>query len=213
MSQVLQRLGVTKTRTTPYRPQSDGLVERFNRTLADGLAKVLQKDQDWDLLLPVLCYYFRASVHRTTQQTPAMMMIGRELRLPVDILFPSAADRPYASNDDYLVALERRLKVAYEFARQHLKLDFERREGHCHHNRKLKPLDLNRPVYVFRPSIVRGRTPKLSRVWAGPYPILEQKTDLLYRVQVGGRMKEQIVHRSNLFQPQAVEEAGAPARQ
>ena len=31
-------LGVHKTRTSPYRPQSDGLVERFNRTLQQMLA-------------------------------------------------------------------------------------------------------------------------------------------------------------------------------
>ena len=34
-----QLLGITKTRTTPYNPKSDGMVERFNRTLIDQLAK------------------------------------------------------------------------------------------------------------------------------------------------------------------------------
>ena len=33
-SEVCKRLGIKKTRTTPLHPQSDGLVERFNRTLA-----------------------------------------------------------------------------------------------------------------------------------------------------------------------------------
>ena len=30
---VCSELGITKTRTTPYRPSSNGLVERFNRIL------------------------------------------------------------------------------------------------------------------------------------------------------------------------------------
>ncbi len=35
-------------------PQSDGQVERFNRTMKDALARVLQRERDWDLLLPAL---------------------------------------------------------------------------------------------------------------------------------------------------------------
>ncbi|KII71020.1 Gag-Pol polyprotein [Thelohanellus kitauei] len=34
-------LGIIKTRTTPYRPQSDGMIEGFNRTLGNMLTKSL----------------------------------------------------------------------------------------------------------------------------------------------------------------------------
>ena len=35
--------GVKKTRTSPLRPQSDGMVERFNSTLAQQLSKYVGK--------------------------------------------------------------------------------------------------------------------------------------------------------------------------
>ena len=38
--EVCQLLGIKKTRTTPLHPQSDGMVERFNRTLENQLAMV-----------------------------------------------------------------------------------------------------------------------------------------------------------------------------
>ncbi|ROT62945.1 hypothetical protein C7M84_019191 [Penaeus vannamei] len=48
-------LGIKKTRTTALRPQSDGLVERFNRTLIHEVAKYCSSDQrDWDVKLPSL---------------------------------------------------------------------------------------------------------------------------------------------------------------
>ena len=37
--EVCQILGINKTRTTPLHPQSDGMVERFNGTLEEYLAK------------------------------------------------------------------------------------------------------------------------------------------------------------------------------
>ena len=43
--EVCRRLGVHKTRTTPLHPQSDGLVERFNRTLATQLAILSSQHQ------------------------------------------------------------------------------------------------------------------------------------------------------------------------
>ncbi|PIK45091.1 Retrovirus-related Pol polyprotein from transposon [Apostichopus japonicus] len=46
-------LDINKTRTTPFHPQSDGMVERFNRTLAEMLSAVVAKDQlDWDSWIP-----------------------------------------------------------------------------------------------------------------------------------------------------------------
>lgn len=49
MKELCALMGVKKSRTTAYHPQSDGLVERLNRTLLDLLAKqVDQKQKDWD---------------------------------------------------------------------------------------------------------------------------------------------------------------------
>ena len=64
-------LGVRKTRTSSYQPQSDGLVERFNKALLEMLSKtVLEKERDWDLFLPSLLFAYRTSAHETPGTTP-----------------------------------------------------------------------------------------------------------------------------------------------
>lgn len=51
--EICQLLDINKTRTTPFHPQSDGMVERFNRSLEDMLAAVIEPTQkDWDEWLP-----------------------------------------------------------------------------------------------------------------------------------------------------------------
>ena len=66
-NKVMQELcllcGAHKTRTTPYHPESDGLVERFNRTLLMMLAMFVDENKDdWDDLLPAVMMAYRSSV-------------------------------------------------------------------------------------------------------------------------------------------------------
>ncbi|XP_053351273.1 uncharacterized protein LOC128520866 [Clarias gariepinus] len=85
---VCERLGVKKTRTTPLHPQSDGLVERFNRTLTTQLAVLTSaRQKDWDEHLPLVLWAYRTAVQESSQLTPAALMFGRELRTPVDLVF------------------------------------------------------------------------------------------------------------------------------
>ena len=53
--------GSHKTKTTPYHPESDGLVERFNRTLLMMLAMFAgEHKDDWDDLLPPVMMAYRS---------------------------------------------------------------------------------------------------------------------------------------------------------
>ncbi|CAC5418554.1 unnamed protein product [Mytilus coruscus] len=62
---------IKKTRTTPYHPKSDGMVERFNKTLATMLSSFVEQNQrNWDEYIPFVMMAYRASEHETTGQTP-----------------------------------------------------------------------------------------------------------------------------------------------
>ena len=81
-------LGIEKTRTTPYHPQSDGMVERFNRTLATMLTAYVSTNQrDWDDQLPYVMMAYRSAEHETTSMSPNMLMFGREVSTPLDLMF------------------------------------------------------------------------------------------------------------------------------
>lgn len=53
--EVYSLLQIKPIKTTPYHPQTDGLVERFNSTLKVMLRKkAAEEGKDWDRLLPYL---------------------------------------------------------------------------------------------------------------------------------------------------------------
>ncbi len=62
LEQFNRYLGVKKDFTTAYHPQTDGLVERFNRTLVNLLAKAVKPTQrDWDEWLPFVIFAYRTT--------------------------------------------------------------------------------------------------------------------------------------------------------
>ena len=83
MQDVYEIMGIHKN-TTAYHPQTDGLVERFNRTLTDMLAKKVEKNgRDWDKHLPYVLYAYRANRQESTQESPFYLLYGRDPQLPV----------------------------------------------------------------------------------------------------------------------------------
>jgi hypothetical protein len=70
-------LDIDKTRTTVMRPQSDGMAERYMRTIKDMLSSFVgTRQKDWDKYIPLIMMAYRLSVNETTGVTPCRMMFG-----------------------------------------------------------------------------------------------------------------------------------------
>jgi len=75
-------LGIDKIRTTPYKPTTNGMIERFHRTLNSMLAKVVSDDhRDWCEHVPAVMAAYRASIHEVTGTRPTVSSLAERAEL------------------------------------------------------------------------------------------------------------------------------------
>ena len=71
-------LGIEKRVTSSYSPATNGMVERFNRSLIRALVTLAAgHPENWDLLLEYAALSYRTRVHSATGATPFELMFGR----------------------------------------------------------------------------------------------------------------------------------------
>ena len=71
-------------KSSPYHPETNGMIERWHGTLKSMLRKAGKGKKEWDLLLPVLLFAYRDAVHESTGFAPFELTFDRHVRGPLD---------------------------------------------------------------------------------------------------------------------------------
>ncbi|GFU53194.1 retrovirus-related Pol polyprotein from transposon 412 [Trichonephila clavipes] len=195
---VCELLGIDKTKTTPLHPQSDGMVERFNRTILNNLSLMVSKNQqDWDQKVPLFLLAYRSAVHETTGYSPSQMLFGRDLRLPCDLLFGRPPDTP-SSPEEYVQNLQARFEDVHHLARERINLRTEKMKTRCDTKATGHQFKEGDKVWFYNPTRRKGLSPKLQSHWDGPYTILKIINDVVIRIRKSTNSKPRVVHYDRL---------------
>ena len=202
--ELCRMLEIRKTRTAPYNPKCNGQTERFNKTLIRMIKSYLCADQtDWDLNLACLAAAYRATVNETTGFTPNFLMLGREVKLPGEIVFGSTTadgQELVTSYGSYVDQLRERMQRAHRIAREHLGSSAKRHKDMYDGKTLLFTYEPGDLVWCLSESKQLSFAPKLRRPYEGPYLVTWKLSDLDYVVQSDKKGKSRVLNH-NLLKP------------
>ncbi|KAJ8939474.1 hypothetical protein NQ318_022528 [Aromia moschata] len=140
---------------------------------------------------------YRSSIHETTGQTPASIVMGRELRLPCDLKFGCTPGDDVAG-EDYVSTLRQRMDDIHERVRSNIQGASDRMKETYDINANDGRYQPGNQVWLYNPQRRRGLSPKLQSSWEGPYEVVTQINDVVYRIQKLPRGKPRVVHFNRL---------------
>ncbi|GET60683.1 DDE-type integrase/transposase/recombinase [Rhizophagus irregularis DAOM 181602=DAOM 197198] len=187
LNSLCQELGVKHQLSTAYHPQTNGLVERFNQTLCEALAKYANENKDdWDVYLSSVLFAYRTKRHNTTRHEPFYLMYGRDAILPIE--FAVRTTQVDISESDTQQDLFNRIHtltgkvVGERLLTQDIIHQSQQKQKQRHdsvlHDVQFKIGDL---VLLYQ-SQLRGKQ-KLRERWKGPYYIHEVLSNGAYKLR------------------------------
>lgn len=170
----LKRNGIFHRKTAPFHPQTDGLVERFNRTLVNSLRCYVQEHpEEWTRFLQPVTFAYRAAKHASTGYSPFELLQVRQPRMGIDIKPP----RPSVATQEQLIEEAQQLMERMRGdARKRLQAASQKQtSGYNLRNKTAShSIKVGDEVYWRRPPPLSPGSKKLKPPWQGPYTVIRK---------------------------------------
>lgn len=179
IKEFLRLVGTQQQLTIPYRPQSNGLVERANGEVMRHVRAIVAErrlNDRWSSVLPLVQRIINATPHLTIGTTPARIMFGDAVHLDRSLLDTGKQpeDTGTTSYEDYIQRLIDGQRVIIDASVKHQDAVVTERLN-AGDPGKLPDFEVGDYVVVSYP----GRPPgKLMPKWRGPFALVEVGTSL-----------------------------------
>jgi hypothetical protein len=185
-TEVAQILGIALANTTSYHPHSNGMVERFHRTLKASLkAACLNDPTKWISKLPFTLLHLRSAQKSNDNYSPAEYTYGENLRLPHDLITPLAHDATqYLSHTKFSNALIADLQAI----------------AHNPPSYSTPKIWFPEALHLATQAFIRDETALgLRPPYTGPYQIVNKPNDQFYTLLVKNKEVNISTHRLKPF--------------
>ena len=114
--EAVKKLGVKQNFTTAFNPQSNGMIERFNRTLVEILrCLVFEQPLSWDESVPLACLAYNSSYCQAIKESPHYVFFLRDPKLPYKDILNTRIDSSEVT--DYVSELNKRASDVFRICK------------------------------------------------------------------------------------------------
>ncbi|XP_072164915.1 uncharacterized protein [Diadema setosum] len=189
MREVSRLLSIRHVTTTPYHPQCNGLVEKFNGTLKRMLNKMCEeRPTDWDRYIDALLFAYRETPQDSTGFAPFELLYGRVVRGPLMIVkelwTQDDTEADTKSTYQYVLDLKERMEKTCDIAQQELLKSHEKYRRNYNRKARQRSFKVGDEVLVLLPT----DSNKLLMHWKGPFRVVGTVGKLDYRIDLGSRI-------------------------
>ena len=175
--ELCKRLEIKKKEMPPYNPNSNP-IERFHRTLNAILRTFMDRDDPaWERYLPMATLAYNSKCHSSTGQTPFLVWMGREARLPLDIIVPTPRQQ-FQTVEEHVQDVLRRFNAMYRKIQEQNEAVFRRNARLYSGN--LHDYKVGDRVFYYTGRKLKGKPTKLTYGWLGPYKLERKVSDVIW---------------------------------
>ncbi|MDY6929837.1 MAG: RNase H-like domain-containing protein [Pseudomonadota bacterium] len=199
--EVCELLGIRKTHTTAYHPSSNAITERENGVIKNMLSAYVNKRQtDWDQHLAPVMMAYRTSVHRILKESPSTMMLGRLVRLPIDVMvgLPPEAHYQEMCATEYAQELSDSMSAAHEVVTQHVESYYAYQKKQYDRQVKAETYQVGDAVWLREFPRRKGVSQSLMRNFSGPWMVVQKLSQVNFKIQRKNGARTQVVHSDRL---------------
>jgi transposase InsO family protein len=161
----INEYGIVHILNATASPQSNGQVERYNRTLVPVLAKLCEiRKKEWDLLLFDTKFLLNNTLNRSINDYPSRLLFGVVQKLKIEQNLIAYVESLNTASDE---SLEEIREKAYNNIRKVQDYNKEQYDKRCFRNSKYSVGDL----VMIRNTKVVGENHKLKPKYKGPYVV------------------------------------------
>ena len=176
IKELMEKFQVKHGFSTPYHPKTNGLVERFNKTLCESLAKL--GEESWDENISPVLFAYRTKIQETTKFKPFYLLYEREARQPLE-------------KDENRITLQQRIQtliteLPIKRGETILNIQQSQEKQKKYHDKRNKiqvNFKIGDKVLLYDAAKEKRWSGKLQDKWKGPYYIHEELVNGSYKIK------------------------------